>query len=119
MWCWITVEQEEFTHEISQSVVEWQGGVPIQMVTPGNLFGPEGILDNPTREGIEWLRKTEQIDPDFPWVPLYLGYQLFDTANYADAYQQFDRVNREFFSSIEHHWRNLHRHFIRRESFAK
>lgn len=56
---------------------------------------------------IEWLQKTEQIDPEFPWVPLYLGYQLFDTGKYADAYQQFDRVNREFFSSIEHHWRNL------------
>ena len=56
---------------------------------------------------IEWLRKTEQIDPDFPWVPLYLGYQLFDTGKYADAYQHFDCVNRDFFSSIEQHWRNL------------
>ena len=56
---------------------------------------------------IEWLRKTELIDPDFAWVPLYLGYQFFDTENYIEAYQQFNRVNREFFASIEHHWRNL------------
>lgn len=56
---------------------------------------------------IEWLRRTEQIDPDFPWAPLYLGYQFFDTGNYAEALQQFSRVDREFFASIEHHWRNL------------
>ena len=56
---------------------------------------------------IQWLRKTEQIDPDFPWVPLYLGYQSFDSGDYAEAYNQLHRVNRTFFSSIEHHWRNL------------
>ena len=56
---------------------------------------------------VEWLWKTQQIDPDFPWVPLYLGYQFFDTGNYAEAFQQFNRVNRDFFASIDHHWRNL------------
>ncbi|TWU49022.1 hypothetical protein Poly51_49260 [Rubripirellula tenax] len=56
---------------------------------------------------VEWLRKTEQIDPDFPWVPLYLGYQFFDAGNYTEAFQQFNRVDREFFASIDHHWRNL------------
>ena len=56
---------------------------------------------------VEWLLKTEQLDPTFPWVPLYLGYQNFDTENYATAIQQFARVNRDFFASIEQHWRNL------------
>ena len=56
---------------------------------------------------VEWLQKTEQIDPSFPWAPLYLGYHAFDTGKYEDAYRNFDRVNREFFVSIEHHWRNL------------
>jgi hypothetical protein len=56
---------------------------------------------------VEWLWKTQQIDADFPWVPLYLGYQFFDTGHYAEAFQQFNRVNREFFTSIDHHWRNL------------
>ena len=53
------------------------------------------------------MRKAEQIEPDFPWVPLYLGYYLFDTENYAEAFYQFGRIDREFFASIQHHWRNL------------
>src|SRR5690606_28154138 len=53
---------------------------------------------------VEWLRKTQQIDPDFPWVPLYLGYQFYDTGNYAEAFKQFNCVNRDFFASIDHHW---------------
>jgi len=40
----VIVAQEPFTNEISQSVYSWEGGTPIQMVTPGNLFGPEGKL---------------------------------------------------------------------------
>ncbi len=56
---------------------------------------------------VEWLRKTEAIDPEHPWVPLYLGYQYFDAGKYQVAFNEFNRVNREFFASIEHHWRNL------------
>jgi tetratricopeptide (TPR) repeat protein len=56
---------------------------------------------------IEWLSKTEAIDPEHPWVPLYLGYQYFDEGQFQVAFKEFNRVNREFFESIGQHWRNL------------
>lgn len=59
------------------------------------------------RQCLEWLRRTEQIDPQHPWVPLYLGYQLFDDGKFQEAHAEFSRVDRQFFESIEHDWRNL------------
>ncbi|WP_145056853.1 tetratricopeptide repeat protein [Lignipirellula cremea] len=56
---------------------------------------------------IEWLRKTAELDPDHPWVPLYLGYQFMDDKRYEDAYAEFERVNRDYFASRELHWRNI------------
>ena len=59
------------------------------------------------RECVSWLLRTEEIDPHFPWVPLYLGYTSFDEADYKAAHRHFTRVDRSFFSSIDQHWRNL------------
>lgn len=56
---------------------------------------------------IDWLRKTENLDPTHPWVPLYLGYQFMDDKRYAEAYAEFDRVNQDYFASRELHWRNI------------
>ncbi|GAB5406352.1 MAG: hypothetical protein Aurels2KO_45830 [Aureliella sp.] len=36
-----------------------------------------------------------------------MGYHYFDTERYSEAFDQFNRVDREYFASIEHHWRNL------------
>ncbi|EMI19119.1 hypothetical protein RMSM_03952 [Rhodopirellula maiorica SM1] len=59
------------------------------------------------RKCVEWLDKTEQLNPTHPWVPLYLGYQFMDDQRYSDAIGQFSRVNQTYFASIEHHWRNI------------
>ena len=59
------------------------------------------------RACVQWLRKTEQLNPKHRWVPLYLGYQLFDDGEYNLAYKEFARVERDFFTSIDQHWRNL------------
>ena len=56
---------------------------------------------------VEWLRKTEKLDPTHPWVPLYLGYQFFDDKQYTDAYAEFARVNQDYFASRELEWRNI------------
>ena len=56
---------------------------------------------------VQWLRKTEKLDPTHPWVPLYLGYQFFDEKRYTDAYAEFDRVNQNYFASRELEWRNI------------
>ena len=56
---------------------------------------------------IDWLRKTEELDPTHPWVPLYLGYQFMDEKRYAESYAEFDRVNQDYFASRELHWRNI------------
>lgn len=59
------------------------------------------------RKCLEWLHKTEQLNPAHPWVPLYLGYQFMDDHRYSEAIVQFRRVNQPYFASIEHHWRNI------------
>lgn len=59
------------------------------------------------RKCVEWLHKTEQLNPAHPWVPLYLGYQFMDDRKYSDAIEQFRRVDQSYFASIEHHWRNI------------
>lgn len=59
------------------------------------------------RKCVEWLHKTEQLNPIHPWVPLYLGYQFMDDCRYSDAIEQFMRVDQSYFASIEHHWRNI------------
>ena len=59
------------------------------------------------RKCVPWLRKTAELDPNHPWVPLYLGYQFFDDEQYNDAFAEFGRVDFDYFASIEHHWRNI------------
>ncbi|MCA9029310.1 MAG: hypothetical protein KDA66_00800 [Planctomycetaceae bacterium] len=65
-------------------------------------------LPQPERRNcVGWLRKTAQLNPEHPWVPLYLGYQFWDDGQYAAAFAEFARVDQGYFDSIEHHWRNL------------
>lgn len=56
---------------------------------------------------IEWLKKTEERQPGHPWVPLYLGYQYYDDQRYAEAFEQFARVDQLYFAALGQHWRNL------------
>lgn len=62
---------------------------------------------NERRTCLQWLEKADELDPQHPWVPLYLGYQHFDDEQYSDAIAAFSRVNHDYFASIDHHWRNL------------
>lgn len=59
------------------------------------------------RNCVQWFHRTAELAPDHPWGPLYLGYQYFDDEEYDDAFAQFSRVDRDYFASIEHHWRNI------------
>jgi hypothetical protein len=59
------------------------------------------------RKCLEWLNKTEDLDPSHPWVPLYRGYQYFDDNRFREAYEEFSRVDQSCFVKIDQHWRNI------------
>lgn len=54
-----------------------------------------------------WLHQTEILEPEHPWVPLYLGYQHYDDGEHSQALEAFAQVDYAYFDSIDHHWRNL------------
>jgi tetratricopeptide (TPR) repeat protein len=61
------------------------------------------------RKCLEWLGKTEELDPSHPWMPLYRGYQYFDEGRFREAYEEFARVDQSYFANIAQHCKGVDR----------
>lgn len=118
LWCKIEDAQAEEDHETANVLFASAERIALKLLdsNPNDAEACYAIAltwyhrwlpQKERRNCLQWLHKASELDPEHPWVPLYLGYQFFDDKQYTDAIAAFSRVNHDYFASIDHHWRNL------------